>query len=142
MKFSNWKIVSKVIALLLMLGAVSVFAALFGGSKISEVDETYTKIADQSYPGLLALARANRFISGVALGAFSAISFDDDEGTKFAITVFDNAVKNYQAGISTAKSRDPERAAIYDDVDKDFAPILANLGKSKSLAPRTKTRKR
>ncbi len=133
MKFSNLKIVSKVLILLVALGTVSIFSAVFGGAKLIKVDETYSKISDESYPALVNLTRANRFISGITLGAFATITYDDAESTTLAQAVFDGAVKNYESEIAMAKATNPLRAAKYKEVEDAFAPLLASLRKVNEL---------
>ena len=115
MKLSNIKIVYKVVALLVALGAVSIFAAIFSTAKLRALNATYSDLADNDYQSLVAISRANRFISSTMGSAFEVIAFPDEKSIAVSKAAF--LVADAKAGeqFEIAITKRPEGA---DDVRK------------------------
>src|SRR5262245_45872388 len=118
MKLSNLKIVYKVVMLLLALGAVSVFAAMFSSTKLINLDDTYSDLTDNDYPALVALARANRFVSATMSASWAVVAFPDQESITDAQKTFKASLEGFEKQMDLATAKKPEAKADYDAIRK------------------------
>ena len=134
MKLSNIKIVYKVTGLLIALGCVTVFTAMFSTAKLNELDAVYTDLAGNDYPALVSLARANRHVTMAVRSAFAAVAYADDESILDAKTNFERSGKHFAEEIAIARTKTPEVAPYYDQISNDWTTLALNLTKAISLA--------
>lgn len=127
MKLTNLKIVYKVLVLLAALGGVSIFATVFTTSKLSGLDATYSKIATQDYPGLVALSRANRFLSATSSGMFRAIAYTDHTMMQESAADVSESMTSFAKLVGMAKQIDPASAAEYLAFEKEFESIQSQV---------------
>jgi methyl-accepting chemotaxis protein len=134
MKLSNIKIVYKVVGLLVALGCVTVFAAIFSTAKLNELDATYSDLAGNDYPALVALARANRHVTMGVRSAFAAVTYEDDESILDAKANFERSSKRLGEEIDIVRAKTPEVAPFLDEVTKEWTDLATNLAKAINLA--------
>jgi methyl-accepting chemotaxis protein len=133
MQFSNIKIVYKVVALLAALGAVSIFAAVFSTSKLSSTDAIYTDLTDNDYPSLVAIARANRFMSSAVGAAFEVVAFPDEASISTSKAAFASAHKTAVEQFDHAIASRPENAAPLRKLEADWKSISSIIEKAIDL---------
>ena len=138
MKISNIKIVYKVVALLLALGTVSIFAAVFSSSKLLTLDTTYSEMTDNDYPSLVATARANRFISHSMSASFAVVAFPDEESIKDAQKMFAQSVDGANKQLDIAAEKAPAKAETFAAFRKEWQSISGELSKGVELGAANK----
>ena len=133
MKFSNIKIVYKVVALLAALGAVSIFAAVFSTSKLTTLDQTYSDLTDNDYPSLVAVAHTNRFISSALGAAFEVVAFPDEKSIAASKQTYLAADAAAVAQFDIAISKRPESAAALQKLKDEWIALDDTLQKAVEL---------
>ena len=133
MKFSNMKIVYKVVALLAALGMVSIFAAVFSTSKLTTLDQTYSDLTDNDYPSLVAIARTNRFISAAVGAAFEVVAFPDEKSIAASKQSYLAADAGAVAQFDMAISKRPESAAALQKLKDEWIALDDTLQKAVEL---------
>ncbi len=139
MKLSNIKIVYKVVILLLALGAVSVFAAVFSSNKLLWLDATYSELTTQDYPALVSMARANRNISHAARSAFAVVAYSDQESIDNAKGNYENALKRFNEELDTAVAKRPGKKERYESIRSSWNSIESEIKKGVELGARNQT---
>lgn len=130
MKFSNVKIVYKVVVLLLALGGVAAFAALFASSRMQSVDVLYSKIAESQYPALVQQTRANRSMAEMAINLYRAAAYDNSKQVRDAIADYGRARDRFFEAMKMATELDPGNAEKYSDISKGVhgvEPAIDNI---------------
>ena len=134
MKLSNLKIVYKVVGLLLALGAVSIFAAVFSSSKLMTLDATYTDLTDNDYQALVALARANRNITGAAGSTYAVVAFADQASMEDARKLYEGAKGRIDSELDVAISKIPEQKQAYEGLRAQWEVVEKAFDQVVSLA--------
>lgn len=130
----NIKIVYKVVALLVALGSVSVFAAIFSSSKMSSIDHTYTRISDHDYPALVDLARGSRNLATMLAAAYRAVAHTDQDTISESVKLFEEQKERFKSRLSKAQETDPGIANVIAELSAAFVPIERDLDKVVLLA--------
>ena len=133
MRFSNIKIVFKVVALLAALGAVSIFAAVFATSKLSNLDTTYSDLTEHDYPSLVAVARANRFMSAAAGAAFEVVAFPDEKSIMASKAAYLAAQATAVEQLDIAITSRPESAEALQKLRAEWTALNIVLQKAVEL---------
>ncbi|MDO9382630.1 MAG: HAMP domain-containing protein, partial [Hyphomicrobiaceae bacterium] len=123
MKLGNIKILYKVMILLAAMGGVAVFAALFSTSRMATMEATYSKLADNDYPALVHLARANRHLTLSVANLFRSIAYTDDRLTREAIDRSKVAMAEFKKRLTEMQTLDPTNVASYHDILADYAKL-------------------
>lgn len=72
---ANIKIMHKVLAVLLLLGAVTVALAVLDSSRIRMVDQNYSMLVDSKLPATIQLVRMNRFATEMVQIGYRTVAF-------------------------------------------------------------------
>jgi methyl-accepting chemotaxis protein len=110
MRFADLKIASKILCLLLLLGATSLGAAGFAVYEMHLIDKVYSAALHKVANGSLPLSRANRFVITTNMYIFSLLAQLNEEGRqqnlqdlaeaeKTAYKHFDNAISGMPENI-------------------------------------------
>jgi methyl-accepting chemotaxis protein len=138
MKLSNVKIVYKVLLLLLALGGVSIFAAVFATSKLSSLDAAYSELTDADYPSLIAITRANHSVSQSSAATYAVIAFPDEASIQNARAMFDTYKAKVITHLDDAIAKRPERAASLKVFETRWQEIANEFGKAIELGMQNK----
>ncbi len=130
----NIKIVYKIIALLVALGSVSVFAAIFSSSKMSSIDQTYTRISDNDYPALVEMARGSQNLATMVAAAYRAVAHTDQATILDSLKLFDEQLSRFKYRLDKAKELDPGISNVVAELSEAFVPVERDLGKVVLLA--------
>lgn len=133
MNLSNIKIVYKVVMLLVALGAVSIFAAVFSSNKLITLDHTYSGVTDNQYPALVAMARLNRFASTALSATLSVVAFTDDASMNEGKRAFDDALAGFEKQYDIAISKMPNSKQDYDHLHQRWFALADELKKVVAL---------
>ncbi len=104
--YNNMPMIGKILALLAMLGLVSIGAVVFSASQMRGIDDKYSEIIAHPAKAAVAMARANRQVAAIAA------------------TIFQKATATTEADNTSA---DNDRSAAIAKLDKFIADSKANL---------------
>lgn len=138
MKLSNLKIVYKVLGLLLALGGVAVFAALFSTSRMSSIETTYFRISEHHYPALVELARASRNFETMMGATYRAIAHTDENTIAESTDLFASEAENFKIRIEKAEELEPNITQITGEISKQFTVVEAQFRDILKLAEQNK----
>jgi len=133
MKLSNLKIIYKILMLLAALGGIGIFTAFFATSRMSQIDATYSHLADESYPALVELTSAGRNIAGMVGSMYRVIAHSDDNTVADAKSHFEALRGTVENQLQSLAKINPARAAEYESLRSEFAILSPELSRAVAL---------
>jgi methyl-accepting chemotaxis protein len=115
-KFSDLKLLTKVLALLGMLGAVCLGGTVFSTGKMGAIDDSYGKLINGSAAASLNLANANKSITEAGIGIADLLMSVTDDGNKRAVTLRENALEDFKKNMQAAGIAMPSKKQTIDDL--------------------------
>ncbi|MFC5069066.1 methyl-accepting chemotaxis protein [Flaviflagellibacter deserti] len=133
MKFTNLKLVYKVMCVLIAMAGVAIFGVVFSDKKISEVETTYMELVEHTSPTLVAMTRLNLRLVILSSGMYETFAFHGEDA-KSARDEVKKARKEYQEQVSQLQKLDPDDSTIYESFLDDFEDISDEANKAADLA--------
>ncbi|WP_294056580.1 methyl-accepting chemotaxis protein [Sphingomonas sp.] len=136
---SRLKISTKILALLLMLGVVTVTLALLASQRLNDIDARYSVLVTKSLPDSTRLARVSRITTAMGYSGYRTLAY---EGSSKEAR---DADADEQAGYASAiklldqvKTNEPDKAAIVDEARERLDRIhkLVRVAIARGLADR------
>jgi len=122
--FSNMKIASKVVSLLVMLGVVTLGIAVIGYRTVNIVDEQYTALSDQTLPATTDLARANRRAVEMVYSGYQAMAHEGASAeARAAAAALEEAFERGNANLNEALETDPSLAETAPQLRRHFEQV-------------------
>ncbi|WP_404337492.1 methyl-accepting chemotaxis protein [Sphingomonas sp. MMS12-HWE2-04] len=114
---ARFKIPTKIMALLLMLGVVTLVVSFYGSRVLLKSDADYSELTDVKLPIATKLARVNRFATQMLYASYRVMAYDGGSAENRASaelerTAYDKAVKI----LDDVKAVAPESAADIDAI--------------------------
>ncbi|HEX8421285.1 MAG TPA: HAMP domain-containing protein, partial [Sphingomonas sp.] len=111
----NTKILPKMVALLLLLGAITLFIGWNGASRIRETSTEYTSLVDVAMPNTTRMARINARMNAVIYAAYRGMMYDGaSQRARDAQTAMKSAYASATTMMAEIKSTEPGAAAEVD----------------------------
>ena len=110
MSFKNLSIILKIVSLLILLGALASFSAVYSGMKMHTIDAVYNTLLDHDSRAVQSLSRANRSLSEVTIGILEDIISTTEEGNNKALAHQKSALDSAKRFFGEAMAFAPERA--------------------------------
>ncbi|MBH0238603.1 methyl-accepting chemotaxis protein [Methylobrevis albus] len=134
MRFQDIKIAYKIAAVVLLMGAVSVFSAVYGGDKMIEVDTANTAVMNGEYTAALEIARANQRVYRLGDVAYRSFSRNEPDQIREILKRFADVRGEFVERLDTAVAADPELAATRDSYLGRFDQVIATAEASVAFA--------
>lgn len=125
----NTRIVTKIVAMLAMLGTVTIGIALMNASTMRGIDKSYSELVTSELPATVQLVRMNRYATEMVAATYRAVTFApgsaEGQGAPAALA---KAQQDARAGLDKAVALDADlsrdASRIRDSIDE-----IAALGK-------------
>jgi methyl-accepting chemotaxis protein len=125
MKFSDLKILNKMLVLLGALGLMTLASAIYAGHEMHVIDDGDTAVIDGPDQANLGLARANRGYQFYLTGLYHLTSSVTEEDNNSAVKEMDDARARIDRYTKMAAKDDPELADKIEDAYKDFQSAVS-----------------
>ncbi len=122
--YNNIPMIGKVLALLAMLGLVSIGAVIFSTSQMRAIDENYSEIIAHPAKGTVAMARANRQVAAITATLFAKATATTAEGNATADTDRAAAIDKFDSFIADTRTNMPDKT---DQIDAIKAAVHSAL---------------
>lgn len=129
----NMKIATKVAALLVMLGALTVGLAILSYRTINSIDDQYTTLADQTLPATTDITRANRRAVELVNIGYNALSHGTGPEARELAESVDGAVEAGNANLEAALETDPSLAQVIPQFRRHFEQLHATVAQAVRL---------
>ena len=127
MKFSNWKILYKIVVCFALLSLVVGFGVWFATARMTQIDQIYSEIIDRDVQGMKAGLRANQRVYNFGRLTWRIIAETDAAAMKKTSEELAVNQKEFDANIATAKKMLPAMTAQFDQASKVFTDVYKNL---------------
>ncbi|WP_167737601.1 methyl-accepting chemotaxis protein, partial [Sphingomonas parva] len=133
----KFRIATKVMALLAMLGALCLALSVYSNSVLKSTDAAYSELVNKQLAGTIKLVRFNRFTQEIRLAAFRSIAYDagsqdSRDNTAFEKETFENARK----ALEEARALRPDLADEIEEVSAQLNVIHEAAGRAIELGTR------
>ncbi len=118
--YNNMPMIGKILALLAMLGLVSIGAVVFSTSQMRGIDDHYSEIIAHPEKAAVAMARANRQVATIASTIFQKTTATTDADNASADTERTAAIAKFDTFIADSKANMPAKA---DEIDAMGASV-------------------
>ncbi|MCD2325108.1 methyl-accepting chemotaxis protein [Sphingomonas sp. IC-56] len=125
----NLKISTKILAMMLVLGLLSVAIAFTGSNAMRTVDADYSVLTDTALPNNLKLARVNRRLTEMAYAAYRTMAYDGNSAEARAASESEQAA--YQQALDQLKEVRESEPALAARVDTLKASLDDVHGKAR-----------
>jgi len=115
-KFSDLKLLTKILCLLGMLGVVCLGGTIFSASKMGTINDAYGKLINGSGAASLKLGTANKAITQDGIGIADLLMSTTDEGNKRAQDLQDKALADFKNDMKAAADALPSKRQTIDDL--------------------------
>ncbi|WP_182911839.1 methyl-accepting chemotaxis protein [Sphingomonas cavernae] len=122
--FINMKIATKVAALLMMLGALTLAIALLSYRTLNSIDAQYTTLADETLPATTDISRANRRAVEMVYSGYRTLAYDGSSAQ--ARDAAQSLTKSLEAGnrnLNEALETDPGLAETIPELRTRFEGV-------------------
>jgi methyl-accepting chemotaxis protein len=137
-KFSDLKIITKILMLLLMLGVLTLGMTVYSTSKMQYIDTTYSDLFDGPAKENIALARANRFMILIEASLYRLMASTTEEGNRDALAKLNEGKEKLADSFRQAREATPYDVEKINFFDKAFADIMEKeCGKAIQIASTT-----
>ena len=133
MKISDVKILYKILSCFALLVAVVVGAVWFATSRMSAMDDTYSKILENEARGAVSMVRANRALMAFRLAAWQMVAETKMEDMKKAVVSKDENQKRFFDFLNDAKGQLPRSQAQIADIKQQVESVLPNFKQAETL---------
>lgn len=125
----NTRIVTKIVAVLAMLGVVTIGIALMNASTMRDIDDSYSGLVTSELPATVQLVRMNRYVTEMVAAGYRATTFAPGSAqAESAPAALAKAQRDAHSGLAAAVKLDADLA---DDADRIRGSIdeIATFGK-------------
>ena len=126
-RFTNFKILTKILTLLALLAAVSLATTVFTTSKMRYIDDTYGNLIDGPGGANLALARANRNLVYVDRSIYRLIAEVTEQGDQEAKKEITDTEEYFSKQIKKAVKGMPSKAVEINQVAAKFDEAMSGV---------------
>lgn len=133
-KFSDIKIVNKILAIVLSLGAVLAGSAWYSQSRMANIDDSYSSFIANDARAVASVRRINRSIYALNYFVFRTIAETQDAEMDRAIAGFDAAVPELLKTIADLRQQAPAYADRINDWVSRIEKYLSDIGDVRQLA--------
>jgi methyl-accepting chemotaxis protein len=124
----NARISTKILSLLLMLGALTFGLAYQGSSRLRTTDDSYSDLTDIKLPNSTRLARANRRVTEMAYASYRTIALDGASAeAKAASSDEADAYQDAIKLLSDVKANEPDAATEVDKLSLKISNAHATM---------------
>jgi methyl-accepting chemotaxis protein len=127
-RFADFKILTKILVVLGMLGSVSIAATIYATGKMRAIDDNYSALLDGDAKAAVALARANQTIMATKSGIYQALTATSDAENNAAEAEIKKSVDGFHVYMSNAAKSAPARSGDIAKIVKDFDASMAEQG--------------
>jgi methyl-accepting chemotaxis protein len=122
----NAKISSKILALIIALGVLTLGVAVYGSREITRTTATYASLTDVAMPNNTQLARINRRVTEMAYAAYRTIAHDGaSREAREAAKTEAEAYKQAIDALAQVKKSEPELASHTDGLSARISQLHA-----------------
>jgi methyl-accepting chemotaxis protein len=133
MKISDVKILYKILACFALLVAVVIGAVWFATSRMSAMDDAYTKILENDVRGAISMVRANRAFTAFRLAGWQIVAETKEEDMKKAAVSKAENEKRFFEFLNDARGQLPRSAAQIADIKQQVEAILPAYKQAETL---------
>ena len=127
----NTKISSKIIALLVILGLVTMFIAWNGSTQLLKSDDSYSSLVNTKLPNSTMIARVNKRAIEMVYAGYRSVSYDGStEDARATPGQEDKAFNEALQMIADVKKSEPEIADHLDSIARNFTELHALTSKA------------
>jgi methyl-accepting chemotaxis protein len=120
----NMKISYKISGVLVLFSAITAFIVVFGGFRMSDLDQTYGVLVNSLAPARVEIARTNRELNAIGYAMYRVIAYDGESTeAKTAATAVDGALKRADEQLAKLDELDPEGKESYDKFRAELATV-------------------
>jgi len=120
----NLKISYKISAVLALFSAITAFIVIFGGIRMSEIDNDFGELVNKLAPARVEISRTNRELSAIGYAMYRVIAYDGQSNeAKTAATAVESALKRANDQLVNIEGLDPENKDNYAKFRQEVAGI-------------------
>ncbi|SFI70808.1 methyl-accepting chemotaxis sensory transducer with TarH sensor [Bosea sp. OK403] len=137
LRLQDLAIRTKIAIPLIIIGAISLATAIYGGREYGRIQKTYSDLISQRATAILDAARATRAMSDISRDLYKSIAYPDY--MKQNTTAIEDVRKSYDralARLTDAKISFPQKAAEFDALARNFMALKAQVDDVVAMAAR------
>ncbi len=124
MLYNNLKMIWKIVALLVLLGPVSIGGALYGASQSTAINDLLSGIIEGPAAAATRMARANRFMVRTELAIYQLINAPDDASVAAANKAMNEVVETARGIFSDAAKLAPAFSSRIESIGSSFSRTM------------------
>ncbi len=125
--FANLKIAGKIVVLIVLLGVVSVLAALFAANRMHGINRSYSAMVAGPARVAVDLSRSNRALVGIERDIFLLDTQTTDAGNQKALAAIRSDEKMFLDLTAKGKELMPDRAGVIDDFILRYKNLMGGV---------------
>jgi methyl-accepting chemotaxis protein len=120
MSYRNWRLIWKVVSLLLALGAVSLGGAFYASLQMRGISGTFAGLLEGPSSSVLALSRSGRVVMQAELAIYRLAVATDDRETADSTALLDQSRREFDERLAEARTGAPDFADRIDAIRRQF----------------------
>ena len=125
MFYSNWKMIWKVVSLLLLLGVTALGGAVYASWQMTGIDSRYGALLDGPSTATRTLARANRFLVVESLSVYRLATASDAEEVRTAAAAREEALNGFDKATQDAAALVPDYTVKIGEIQRAHREAIA-----------------
>jgi methyl-accepting chemotaxis protein len=134
MNLSRFSISVRILTVIVLLGALTLFVSLFASQRLMTVDDKYSDLLNSDATATMELARANRAITAVGRQTYKLIAQSDSKRMQDAIDAVGRNRDTAASVYDQVSKIMPEHAQAIADLRTRFEDVMRDFERIKPLA--------